>query len=339
MREKTSRLDLDKLCEFGMLLNRLEKNDDALALILSYVSTITGVKKVALTLFDADTDNLEMKASLGYLKEEINLFPTEKEIIRKIARNGNFIVDEKNRGVISLPLFVANEVIGFLHVTADNGKNEFTKEELKLLALLGSHIAPSLGMLQIKERSQNAYIEMIETLARAIDAKDPYTKGHSDRVSRYASDISRQMGLCKNEISEIRHMALLHDIGKIGVKEGILTKQGRLSFAEFDAVKMHPLIGERIISPVKLFKNSVHILLYHHEHFDGTGYLEGLKGSDIPLGARILAVADSYDAMVSERPYRSAIDKDIALGELEKESGQQFDPDVVKAFLKNSSSA
>lgn len=334
MKKRSPSFTLDKLCEFGMLLNRLEKNDDALNLIVSYVSKISRVQKVALTLFDIESNNLELKSSQGYIKDEIELFPTEKEIIKKIAREGNFIINDNNEGVISFPLYVANEAIGFLHITAEGRKKKFSKGDLKLIALLASHIAPSLGMLLIKEKSQTAYIEMIETLARAIDAKDPYTKGHSDRVSHYASGIAKELNLSETQVSEIRHMALLHDIGKIGVKEGILTKQGRLSFAEFDAVKMHPIIGERIISPVKLFKNSVPILLYHHEHFDGTGYLEGLKGSDIPLGARILAVADAYDAMVSERPYRNAIDKDIALGELEKESGQHFDPEVVKIFIK-----
>ncbi len=334
MKKRGPGFNLDKLCEFGMLLNRLEKNDDALNLIVSYVSKISGVKKVALTLFDTESDNLELKSSQGYIKDEIELFPTEKEIIKKIARDGNFIINDNKEGVISFPLYVANEAIGFLHITAGGRKKKFSKKKLKLIALLASHIAPSLGMLLTKEKSQTAYIEMIETLARAIDAKDPYTKGHSDRVSHYASDIARELNLSETRVSEIRHMALLHDIGKIGVKEGILSKEGRLSFAEFDAVKMHPLIGERIISPVKLFKNSVPILLYHHEHFDGTGYLEGLKGSDIPLGARILTVADAYDAMISERPYRNAIDKDIALGELQKEAGQHFDPDVVKIFIK-----
>jgi len=325
---------LDKLCEFGMLLNRLEKNDDALNLVVSYVSNISGVEKVAVTLFDTDNDNLQIKSLKGYLENEINLFSTERQILKKIARNGNFILDNEREGLVSFPLYVANEVIGFLHVSVNSDRKKFTKEELKLLTLLSSLIAPSLGMLLSKDKSQAAYIEMIETLARAIDAKDPYTKGHSDRVAKYASAIARELHLPENKISEIRHMGLLHDIGKIGVKEGILTKQGSLSFAEFDVVKMHPLIGERIISPIKIFKTSLPMVLYHHEHFDGTGYLEGLKGEDIPLGARILTVADAYDAMVSNRPYRGAIEEEHAVHELERQAGQHFDPKIVKAFTK-----
>lgn len=334
MPPKKSNPTLDKLCEFGMLLNRLEKNDDALNLVVTYVSKISNVEKVAITLFNNDNNNLEIKSLKGYLENEINLFSAERQILKKIARNGNYIVDNNQEGLISFPLYVANEVIGFLHVSTNSGKKKFNKNKLKLLTLLSSQIAPSLGMLLSKEQSQTVYIEMIETLARAIDAKDPYTKGHSDRVANYASAIARELSLPEEKIFEIRHMGLLHDIGKIGVKEGILTKQGALSFAEFDVIKMHPLIGERIISPIKIFKNSVPMVLYHHERFDGNGYLEGLKGEDIPLGARILTVADAFDAMVSQRPYRNAIDKEQALRELGKEAGQHFDPRIVKAFTK-----
>jgi HD-GYP domain-containing protein (c-di-GMP phosphodiesterase class II) len=325
---------LDRLCEFGMLLNRLDKNDEALNLVVTYVSKISNLEKVAITLFE--NDNIKTRSLKGWLEQELNLFSAEKEILKQIARKGNFIVDYDRNGLVSFPLYAAKEVIGFLHVSPNPGTKKFSKGKLKLLALLSSQIAPSMGILLNNNKGQNSYIEMImiETLARAIEAKDPYTKGHSDRVAGYATSIAMELRLPEEQIFAIRHMGLLHDIGKIGIKEGILTKEGALNFAEFDAVKMHPLIGERIITPIKIFKDAIPMVLYHHEHFDGTGYLEGLKGEDIPLGARILTVADAYDAMISNRPYRPAINKEQALNELQKQSGLQFDPKIVKMFMQ-----
>ena len=151
---------LDKLCEFGMILNRLEQNKDALDLVVNYVSNISGAVEVALTLFDNETNRLEIKSSIGNFEDIINLFPTKSAILEKIAYEGNFIIDNNKKSVVSLPLYVANEIIGFLHVKTKSFKKKISKKELRILVLLSSQFAPSLGMLLKKEKLQTTYIEM-----------------------------------------------------------------------------------------------------------------------------------------------------------------------------------
>jgi len=146
--------------------------------------------------------------------------------------------------------------------------------------------------------------------------------------------IAKEMKVSESAIRNIEYAALIHDIGKIGIQERILAKKGTLSETEYEIVKMHPLIGESIITPVKFLNGIAPLILYHHEHFDGNGYLEGLRGEGIPLGARIISVADAFDAMTSDRPYRKALTSEQARKELEKDSGKRFDPQVVEAFLR-----
>jgi HD-GYP domain-containing protein (c-di-GMP phosphodiesterase class II) len=187
---------------------------------------------------------------------------------------------------------------------------------------------------ELYKHMQDTYLGTIQTLARAIDAKDPHAKGHLDRVTRYAVKIAKEMKLSEGIIRNIEYAALIHDIGKIGIQETILAKKGKLSETEYEILKMHPLIGENIITPVKFLNGIAPLILYHHERFDGKGYLEGVRGEGIPLGARIISVADAFDAMTSDRPYRGALTKEEVRRELEKESGERFDPEVIRALLR-----
>ena len=178
------------------------------------------------------------------------------------------------------------------------------------------------------------YIGTIKMLAKAIDAKDPYTKGHSENVTKVAVEIAREMKLPERLVRNIEFAALIHDIGKIGIKDSVLTKPSRLSDSEYELIKKHPVIGEQIIAPIEFLTNIAPLVLYHHEHFDGNGYLEGLKGEEIPLGARILMVADSFEAMTSDRPYSKSMSKEESVAELKDKAGSQFDPRVVQAFMR-----
>ena len=185
-----------------------------------------------------------------------------------------------------------------------------------------------------KANAEDMNLNTIKTLAVAIEAKDHYTRGHSDRVTRYAVDIAQEMHLSKKEVEVIQHAGILHDLGKLGIDDAILRKPGKLTDEEYDLIKKHPEIGEYMLGPLKFLKDEKPIVRHHHERYDGRGYPDGLKGEAIPLGARIMAVADTFDAMTSERPYRPIYPINSVVQEIQENSGTQFDPKVVEAFLR-----
>jgi putative nucleotidyltransferase with HDIG domain len=183
---------------------------------------------------------------------------------------------------------------------------------------------------------RTAYIQTIRALAEAIDAKDAYTRGHSERVAVYASRIARQMSLRKELIERVYFAGLLHDVGKIGVPDAIITKPDRLDEDEYREIMKHPEIGAKILEPVEFLRSVVPCVRHHHEWYDGCnrGYPDRLAGDQIPLPSRVIVVADTVEAMTSDRPYRKALSIDVVISELHKYSGTQFDPVVVDAFLR-----
>ncbi|MBR3697336.1 MAG: HD-GYP domain-containing protein [Clostridia bacterium] len=185
-----------------------------------------------------------------------------------------------------------------------------------------------------KLNKDNAYLESIETLLYAVEAKDSYTRGHSDRVSEYSVLIGKYLSLSEEELNILRIGGIFHDIGKIGISDQILKKKGKLTDEEYLEIKNHPNIGKNILSNSTIFKDIIPIVLHHHERFDGTGYPSNLKGEEIPYLARITSIADSFDAMTSNRPYRTVLSLEQARSEIEKNSGTQFDPKIVKVFLE-----
>jgi len=188
---------------------------------------------------------------------------------------------------------------------------------------------------KLYEELQATYLYTIKALAQAIDARDHYTHSHSKNVTKYAVMIAQEMKLSAKEIDEIRQACELHDLGKIGIHDYVLTKPGELTPQEWEEVRLHSLKGAEILAPLKFLDAAIKLIQQHHERHDGKGYPYGLKGESIQLGARIMAVADAFDAMISERPYREKpLTKEKAIEEVKKNSGTQFDPQVVKAFLK-----
>ena len=183
------------------------------------------------------------------------------------------------------------------------------------------------------EKLEKAYLESIETLRFTVEAKDTYTRGHSDRVSEYSVLIGKKLGLSDEDINTLKIGGLFHDIGKIGVPDSILLKDSKLTDDEYSEIKNHPSIGAHILSNATIFKDVLPVVKHHHERYDGNGYPGKLKGEDIPLLARIAAVADSFDAMTSKRTYRNSMDLEFVKAELEKCKGSQFDPSCADAFL------
>ena len=184
-----------------------------------------------------------------------------------------------------------------------------------------------------REDLEKAYLETIQTLRYTVEAKDKYTRGHSDRVSAYSVLIGKYMGLSEEDLKILEIGGLFHDIGKIGVPDSVLLKEGKLTDDEYSEIKNHPSIGKHILSNASTFENLIPIVYHHHEKFDGKGYPGKLAGKDIPLHARIAAVADTFDAMTSNRSYRKALPLETVREEIVKVSGTQFDPEIAKVFL------
>jgi putative nucleotidyltransferase with HDIG domain len=192
---------------------------------------------------------------------------------------------------------------------------------------------------QLAEKHQQlrtAYVQTIRALAEAVDAKDAYTRGHSERVGVYASKIAREMSFTKDFIERVYIAGLLHDVGKIGVRDAVITKPDRLTLEEYEEIKQHPEIGAKILEPVDFLKDVAPCVRHHHEWYDGSnrGYPDQLRGEQIPLPSRIILVADTVEAMTSDRPYRRALPLEAVVSEVDKYSGSQFDPQVTTAFLR-----
>jgi len=214
----------------------------------------------------------------------------------------------------------------------------------QLLLLLESGIKSIKQMNEIKrindelshtyERLEKAYLDSVETLRFTVEARDPYTRGHSDRVSEYSVLIGKKIGLSDDEIKTLQVGGLFHDIGKIGIPDNILLKEAKLTDDEYSEIKNHPSIGAHILCNAEVFKEIIPIVKHHHERYDGNGYPSKLKGTDIPYLARIASIADTFDAMTSKRTYRNALPLDIVKAEIEKCSGTQFDPELAKVFLE-----
>lgn len=190
------------------------------------------------------------------------------------------------------------------------------------------------GLRQAYRVLKKAHFDSVKVLAQAIDAKDPYTRGHSDRVRRMSLRIAGHLGFSEERLESLEYGALLHDIGKIGIKDEVLQKPGVLNPGEYQYIQEHTLIGVKIVEGIDFFKDKIPMIRCHHEYFDGSGYPDGLVGETIPLEARIITVPDAFDAMASLRPHRRAMPLDEVLMELEKGGAKQFDPKVLEIFLR-----
>lgn len=235
--------------------------------------------------------------------------------------------------LVALPLLAKGQSIGVICIYFAEPR-ELKNNEMNLLTTAANEAAIAIENSRMYENLQDAFVGTIRSLAETIDAKDTYTRGHSERVSLYAEAIARGLGLQGAELQTIRYSGYLHDVGKIGIPDAILSKPGKLTVEEFNIIKKHPVLSEKILTPVNFPFPVQSIVRHHHERYDGKGYPDGLAGEENPLGARILFVADAYEAMTSDRPYRKALSTQMALGELERNTGSQFDSRVVDVFTR-----
>jgi len=298
--------------------------DERIVYTTGYGSTLAGRGEsfdVGKTIFSKVTNN-SMPFTSGDTGEITNPVGIEK----------NFKIKGLN-SVIIIPLMVKDEIKGMLNVSSRR-VSAFSSEDLSTLEHFSAHIGVALENARLISDLEGLFLGTVRTLSKTIDAKSPWTRGHSERVTEISIRIARVMGFTNDELRDLELAGLLHDIGKIATYEGILDKAGKLTSAEYKQIQEHPVKGADILSPLKELRDIIPGVKYHHVWYDGRGYPnEGISGKALPAFARILAVADTIDAMSADRPYRKGRSIEEVVGELKRCSGTQFDPDVVSAFL------
>jgi putative nucleotidyltransferase with HDIG domain len=239
-----------------------------------------------------------------------------------------------DRSFICVPLITRNELVGVLSIAGRAGLEPLGDDDLKLLSTVASQVAVAIRNAQFFQQQRTSSYQTVLALAEGLEAKDPYTSGHSRRVTALALKTAEALRLAEAELDVLRYAGPLHDIGKIGIEQAILNKADDLTSDEWELVRSHPTIGERIVSHLDFLSPVMPIIKHHHERWDGLGYPGGLAGEQIPLVSRILAVADAYDAITSARPYRPSRLPSEGLREIALGRATQFDPDVADAFLR-----
>lgn len=313
-----------------------------LKLIVDTVVKETHAERVWLALFDENTGRLHLKEHYGlspdFVHHAESVFKENNPLLITNEIGLNREIHEINKGYgmssyISVPLSIRGNIIGLLCISRLDPGHTFSSSEIELVSVLSGQAAAAIENANLYEKLQQSYLSMIVTLSGVVEARDLYTDKHMKDISEYSVEIARKMGLPENDIENIRKAALLHDLGKICVPDHILMKAGKLSEEEMNIIKKHPVDGAKIIEPVAPIKEAREIIRHHHESFDGSGYPDGLRGEAIPLGARIIAVADAFGAMTTDRPYRNALSVADAIQEIRKFSEIQFDPRVVEIFI------
>lgn len=247
---------------------------------------------------------------------------------------GASIIAQNITSAMCVPLTHHNERLGVIYVDTRGTRNAFAQTDLELLVALSGPAAIAIRNAQYLAKLHKSYSDTLIALANSIELRDHYTVGHTWRVTNFALEIARALGWSEDKLKECEMGGVLHDIGKISVDDAVLRKPGHLTDDEFEKMKVHPEKGARLLQDIEFLAPCIPYALYHHERFDGRGYPFGLKADEIPIEGRLLAVADTFDAMTSNRPYRKGLDPNFAISELEKGKGTQFDPDVVDAMVK-----
>lgn len=233
-----------------------------------------------------------------------------------------------------LPLCFDEEILGTLFLRTVRGRKPFTNREKIFCNMSAIAATKALINARLYNSVQDNFRNTVISMAKSLEKRDEYTHGHSEKVSKYSLMIAEKLGLSETDINIIKYASLLHDIGKIGIQDSTLRKQGRLSDEERKEIFNHPKFGVEILSPIAGMERIIPLVLHHHESLNGEGYPDGLKNEDIPLGSRIITITDAYEAMTANRPYRKAFPQKKALGILEECAGSQFDPKLVKIFLE-----
>ena len=352
IQEKVERLAL--LSQLGQILNSTLDQKEIRRRAMEAATQLMKAEAGSLLLVDERKRQLYFEVALGDREEDIKMIPLNfgEGIAGWVAQSGKPLivnspkkdprffkgVDErtefKTRNIICVPVKVKEKVIGVLEAINKQKRGGFNKQDLSLLISLADQVAIALDNSRLYQELEEMFFQTTDSLADAIEKRDPYTGGHTQRVTQYSLVIAKYLQLKPLERKWLRITSVLHDIGKVGIEDQILRKPERLSPGEFEMIKRHCNIGVEIIEHVRQLRESIPGVKYHHEQLDGKGYPSGLKGEEIPILAKIVAVADTFDAMTTDRPYRKAMEKEAAVKELKRCSGTQLDEKVVEAFIQ-----
>ena len=337
--------------KIGAVITSEEKSEGLLELITESVVKAMGAESGAVVLLGEEGGETYFRQVVAFGRERekllrlaaqkasaLNWMSQEKQplIINRTGERHEEVQDLSDltyRSLLCVPLRYQNHSQGCVLVLNRKNEQPFAKEDVLMLEHVASQIAVAGENSRLMENSERSYVETIAALAVAVEERDVYTRGHLDRVSKFAMKIAEAMKMTPTEIQTLRDAAFLHDIGKIAVEDSILLKPGKLTTDERKIMQSHAEKGEKIIAPLRSFKDLREIVRHHQEWYDGSGYPDGIKGDAISLSARILTVVDVYDALTTTRPYRKAFSHEEALKMMKEESGTHFDPKVLNVFF------
>ena len=351
----------NKIDERQELINQVSRHlhqtinlDELIPLIFSEVNKAIKAEAQSIWLVDESRGIIQCHYATGPESETLIGFAvsfTEKSIVgTSVSKRKSIIIRDAQkdprrarsadewtgfvtRSLMTVPLVLKDQSIGAIQAVNKRGGKLFNNDDLDLFRIIADNAALAVHNAQLMAELENSYDMTLDALSAALDLRDRETEGHSRRVVEYTARLAEEVGLDRETIKNIRRGALIHDIGKIGVPDAILLKPGDLNEEERRIIERHPQAGYNMLVDISYLQEEVQIVLGHQEKWDGTGYPFGLRGEEIPLGARLFAIADTFDAITSDRPYRQGRPYEFARKCIEEQSGKQFDPQAVAAFL------
>jgi putative nucleotidyltransferase with HDIG domain len=348
--KESKRLMQNVLLRIGNAMASTYKIENILSLTIETLANALNANSGAIMLLEKGSLHVMVAYGIDYKRQKaielkvgsgiIGWVAKEKKTLNvsRIQQDRRFDIEVKvgiaHKSIICAPLIFKDKIIGTISIHDKKSDETFIEDDLILLENLATQTAIAIENSKLNEDIERTYVETISALALAVEAKDPYSRGHSKRVSEYVSSTAAALKLNKDTISMLQDAALLHDIGKIGIKDEILLKPTSLTVEEKRQMHQHAIIGENILKPIHSLAQVAYLVRHHQEQVNGKGYPDGLRGEQMSLPLKILIVADAYDAMTSDRPYRKAMSKKEAKKELKKYSGIYFDPEVVEIFSK-----
>jgi response regulator RpfG family c-di-GMP phosphodiesterase len=338
------------LLQMANQLNALGTLQDVLMAVAQGVHRHTRSERVLILLRGGKEEGFSYAYGIGIEEHLVRgcIIPSEDPVLQEafaseeaIRVRGRTDADCREALLLSLgaPPWLAVGLVylkrpfGAILASERSASGDYSDEEVRILSYIGDSASVAIHNQMVGRRLQESYLQIIQALAYAVEAKDPYTRGHSERVRGYAMMLARRTGLSEEEALVIGNAAVLHDIGKVEVSAGIIGKPERLTEEEYSAMKDHALLGEIMVEGIPFLEEAKALIRHHHERWDGKGYPDGKKGEEIPIGARIIAIADMYDALTTSRPYRSDTSREKAILQLRKEKGGQLDPRLVEEFI------
>ena len=345
---------LNTLVDMAALVSSSLQTSEIRTRAIEAATRLVSAETGSLLLLDQGTGELYFEVALGEEGEKLKTIRLKRGegIAGWVALHGEALLvpdvqqdprffegaDRKSefqtRDMLCVPVKTKDRTLGVLQAINSGEDGGFDDGDLEMLGALASQVAVAVENAGLFEKLKKTFYHTAQALAETIEKRDPYTGGHTRRVMEYSVAIALRMGLDKQGVEDLRLAAILHDIGKIGVRDNVLLKQEQLDDDELKKMNQHPGFGAEILDHVPELSEIIPGVKAHHEKYDGTGYPEGLSGTDIPLAARIIAVADTFDAMTTDRPYRKGLTPEAAIQELRKNIGIQFDGKAVEAFLR-----